>query len=69
MSWSHKLRKNVSMILKQLVNGLWNFSVSISDANGETVTREIIIGIVTQRDLLNYIMHSEGNGNGHSEDI
>lgn len=35
---------------------------SILDANGETVTREIIIGIVTQRDLLNYIMQSETNG-------
>ncbi|CRK96786.1 CLUMA_CG009942, isoform A [Clunio marinus] len=31
-------------------------------ANGETVTREIIIGIVTQRDLLNYIMKSESYG-------
>ncbi|KAG5683862.1 hypothetical protein PVAND_013124 [Polypedilum vanderplanki] len=25
-------------------------------ANGETITREIIIGIITQRDLLNYVM-------------
>lgn len=40
---------------------------SISDANGETVEREIIIGIVTQRDLLNYIMTSEQNGNNGAE--
>lgn len=35
---------------------------SIPDANGEMIIREIIIGIVTQRDLLNYITKSE-NGN------
>lgn len=33
-----------------------------SDANGQMLTREIIIGIVTQRDLLNYIMKVEQNG-------
>jgi hypothetical protein len=32
------------------------------------VTREIIIGIVTQRDLLNYIIASERIGNGHDGD-
>lgn len=30
-------------------------SFIFSDANGEMITREIIIGIITQRDLLNYI--------------
>lgn len=34
----------------------------ILDANGQMLTREIIIGIVTQRDLLNYIMKVEHNG-------
>lgn len=36
--------------------------VYLSDANGETITREIIVGIVTQRDLLNYIMKSDEKG-------
>ena len=37
----------------------------ILDANGQMLTREIIIGIVTQRDLLNYIMKVEHNGSSN----
>ncbi len=52
-----------SVLLTKLISSIYkHFSLQISDANGEMITREIIIGIVTQRDLLNYITNSS-NGN------